>query len=126
MNDRQLLEYIYPKGNRPVSHFFEGLEPKMQVKLLMHIRALCNVEYVFKPPLFKSFKTPKYQGLMELRVRIKRMARVIFYINPNGDIVLLHGFIKKHPKSTQRALETAWARKLALDYNDAETIDFFE
>ncbi len=126
MNDRQLLEFIYPKGTRPVTEFVEDLEPKMQVKLIMLIRTLCNIEYIFKPPLFKAFKTPKYQGLLELRVRIKQMARVIFYINTEGDIVLLHGFIKKHPKATEKALQIARARKLALDYEDADTVDFFE
>ena len=126
MDERGLLEFIYPEGKRPVTDFVVELEPKMQVKLLSLIRSLCSYEHIYKPPLFKAFKTPKYKGLVELRVRIKKMARVIFYLNDNGDVVLLHGFIKKHPKSTEKALEMARARKLALDYNDADTIDFFE
>jgi phage-related protein len=43
------------------------------------------------------------------------MGRIIFCFDNNDNIILLHGFLKKHNRSIEQALETARARQLALD-----------
>ena len=55
-----------------------------------------------------------------LLIRLRQMVRIIFYINTEGDIVLLHGFVKRHERATEQALETARARKLALASGTAD------
>ncbi len=42
------------------------------------------------------------------------MTRIMFFFDDYDNIVLLHGFIKKQTKTTNTALETARARRLAL------------
>lgn len=66
------------------------------------------------PPLVKAFRLDRYKGLYELRTRIKQMVRIIFFLDDDGSIVLLHGFIKNHDRATEQALELARARKHAL------------
>ena len=46
-----------------------------------------------------------YRDIYELRERGKVLVRVIFTIRPNGEIVLLHAFVKRQSRDTMRALE---------------------
>ena len=103
--ERRIYRFV-DSGSDPIGIFISRLEPKMQQK----IRTQCS----FQPPLVKAFRLDRYKGFYELRIRLRQMVRIIFYINTEGDIVLLHGFVKRHERATEQALETARARKLAL------------
>jgi phage-related protein len=73
--------------------------------------------------MIKAFRLDRYKGLYELRTRSKKiMIRIIFYFDPDDNIILLHGFVKKQDRATNQALETARARRLALASKDAEVI----
>ena len=46
-----------------------------------------------------------YRDLWELRVKSKVLIRIIFCTLPNGDVLLLHGFVKRQKRDTMQALE---------------------
>ena len=56
---------------------------------------------------------PLGDGIYEVRTRLaqNRIARMLFYIDRKGRMVLLHGFIKKTPKTPDEELELARKNK---------------
>ncbi len=56
---------------------------------------------------------PLGDGIYEVRTRLtqNRIARVLFYIDKKGRMVLLHGFIKKTRKTPDEDLELARRNK---------------
>jgi len=58
-----------------------------------------------KEPHFKRFSIERYRDLWELRVKSKVFIRIIFCTLPNGDVLLLHGFVKRQKRDTMQALE---------------------
>ncbi len=56
---------------------------------------------------------PLQQGLYEVRTALtgRRIARVLFYVDKIGRMVLLHGFIKKTQKTPDQDLQLAAANK---------------
>ena len=56
---------------------------------------------------------PLGQGIYEVRTSLaqNRIARVLFYIDKKGRMVLLHGFIKKTQKTPNEDLEVARSNK---------------
>lgn len=52
---------------------------------------------------------PLGDGIYEVRTSLaqNRIARVLFYIDKNGRMVLLHGFVKKTQKTPNEDLELA-------------------
>lgn len=114
MPNRKVFSYIDPDGNAPVRDFLKQLEPKLQHKIHSQLKQLQVVPCSLRPPLVKAFRLERYKGMYELRTRLRKMVRIIFYLNEEEQIVLLHGFVKKHVRSTEQALEIARARKLVL------------
>ena len=58
-----------------------------------------------KEPHYKHFSIEKYQSLYELREKGRVVVRVIFTPCPNGDYLLLHAFVKRQKRDTEKALE---------------------
>lgn len=112
--ERRIYSFVDRNGSEPVSLFIDRLDQKVQQKIRIQIKLLTNPQCNLQPPLIKAFRLDRYKGFYELRIRLRQMVRIIFYINTEGDIVLLHGFVKRHERATEQALETARARKLAL------------
>jgi len=56
---------------------------------------------------------PLVDGIYEVRTRLSqnRIARILFYIDRKGRMVLLHGFIKKTPKTPKEDLNLARRNK---------------
>lgn len=115
----RILEYEHPKGACPVSDFINNLEPKIRKKTYSQLKRLQEMDCVLQPPLVKVFRVCRCKGLYELRVCTSQMVRIMFYIHTDGSIVLLHGFVKKQEKATDKALEVARARRLALASGEA-------
>lgn len=67
-------------------------------------------------PIGMPYCRPLGQGLWEVRSDISsgRIARTLFCIK-NGDMVLLHAFIKKTQKTPPQELDIALQRKKELD-----------
>lgn len=115
----RILEYEHPKGACPVTEFINDLEPKIREKTYSQLKRLQEMDCVLQPPLVKVFRVCRCKGLYELRICTSQMVRIMFYIHIDGSIVLLHGFVKKREKATDKALEIARARRLALASGDA-------
>ena len=58
-----------------------------------------------KEPHYKHFSIEKYQSFYELREKGQVVVRVIFTPCPNGDYLLLHAFVKRQKRDTEKALE---------------------
>jgi phage-related protein len=64
-------------------------------------------------PIGMPISRPLGDGVYEVRSRLAqdRIARVLFYIDKRGRMVLLHGFIKKTQKTPDEDLELARGNK---------------
>lgn len=62
------------------------------------------------------------QGLWEVRSELpsRRIARVLFCIM-EGEMILLHGFVKKTQRTPKRDLELAQGRKMRIERAQKET-----
>jgi phage-related protein len=71
-----------------------------------------DVEFSFPIGLPLCRQLSGYKDLWEVRSKITggRIARVIFYIS-QGNMILLHGFIKKSQKTPKKEIELALKRK---------------
>lgn len=100
--------YTPPERAAPVARFLDGLDPKLRDKLIRWLIVLPNTPKAsLKEPHFKHFALERYRDLYELRARGKTLVRIIFTIRPNGEILLLHAFIKRQSRDTMQALEQA-------------------
>lgn len=100
--------YTPPERAAPVARFIDDLEPKLRDKLIRQLIELPNTPRAnLREPHFKHFTLERYRDLYELRARGKVLVRVIFTICPNGEILLLHAFIKRQSRDTMQALEQA-------------------
>lgn len=123
MKTRQIFEVVLPDDNCPVDDFICRLDDKTQKKIGVQLETLQRRDCPLQPPMVKAFRLDRYKGLYELRTRLKKiMIRIIFFFDPDDNIILLHGFVKKQDRATNQALETARARRLALASKDAEVI----
>ncbi|WP_159438275.1 type II toxin-antitoxin system RelE/ParE family toxin [Massiliimalia massiliensis] len=111
---RPIFDFTDADGNAPVQEFIRKLDPKIQHKINQQLEQLQMIPCNLHPPHVKAFRLDRYKGLYELRTRINKMIRIIFFLDNEGRIILLHGFIKKRDRSTEQALAIARARKLAL------------
>lgn len=121
MPNRQICSYIDSNGFDPTMEFICRLELKLQTKVWRQLKLLAKADCALQPPLIKAFRLDRYRGFFELRIRIRQMIRIIFFVDSDGKIILLHGFVKKHDRATEQALETARARKLTLATGSAGT-----
>ncbi len=98
--------YKTAAGNEPVREFLRGLSSADTKAIGGHIlKVECTWPDV-KKPLVDGLKG----GLCEVRISIKdRIARIFFCVE-KGQMVLLHGIIKKTQKTPQSDLELARKR----------------
>ena len=100
--------YKPPERAAPVACFIDSLNPKLREKLIRQLVTLPNTpRSALREPHFKHFTLERYRDLYELREKGKVLVRVIFTILPNGEILLLHAFIKRQSRDTMQALEQA-------------------
>jgi phage-related protein len=96
-------------GGEPVRDWLKSLEPVEDRKQIgVDIK---TVEFGW--PIGMPVCRPLGDGLYEVRSDISggRIARVLFYINAESHMVLLHGFVKKTQKAPQADLELARKNK---------------
>lgn len=103
-----ILIYQPADKTAPVPDFIDGLDPRLREKIIIRLYHLSQSHKPeLKEPHFKRFSLERYRDLCELRVKSKILIRIIFCLCPNGDILLLHGFIKRQKRDTMQALEQA-------------------
>lgn len=100
--------YTPPERAAPVARFIDSLDPRLRDKLIRQLVTLPHTpRSTLREPHFKHFTLERYRDLYELRERGKVLVRIIFTIQPNGEILLLHAFIKRQSRDTMQALEQA-------------------
>lgn len=98
--------YKPPDGPAQVAEFIEGLEPRLREKVIRQIFYLSRTPLPeLREPHYKHFSIEKYQSLYELREKGRVVVRIIFTPCPNGDYLLLHAFVKRQKRDTEKALE---------------------
>lgn len=100
--------YQPPDKVAQIPDFIDSLDLRLREKIIMRLYQLSRPNKPeLKEPHFKRFSLERYRDLCELRVKSKVLIRVIFYLCPNGDVLLLYGFVKRQKRDTMQALEQA-------------------
>jgi phage-related protein len=96
-------------GKEPVRTWLKELEKEDRLIIGGDIRDV-ELSWPIGMPLCRALQG--YKDLWEIRSRITRgrIARVIFYTK-DGEMILLHGFVKKAQKTPRPELELAVKRK---------------
>ncbi len=99
-------------GNVPVREWLLSLDPEDRKTIGDDIRA-AEFGWPVGMPLCRSIKGRK--GLWEIRSSLAggRIARVLFCAH-EGEMILLHGFMKKSQKTRERELDVAVRRMRGL------------
>ena len=100
--------YRTEAGGEPVREWLKRLSPDDRKRIGEDIK---TVEFGW--PLGMPACRPLSAGVYEVRTSLaqNRIARVLFYIDRKGRMVLLHGFIKKTQKTPGEDLELARGNK---------------
>ena len=96
-------------GGEPVREWLKGLpSPEDRKRVGEDIK---TVEFGW--PIGMPACRPLGDGIYEVRTNLvqNRIARVLFYIDKKGRMVLLHGFIKKTQKTPDEDLDLAKGNK---------------
>ncbi len=100
--------YRTEAGGEPVREWLKRLSPEDCKRIGEDIK---TVEFGW--PIGMPVCKPLGDGIYEVRTSLaqKRIARILFYIDRKGRMVLLHGFIKKTQKTPSEDLELARSNK---------------
>jgi phage-related protein len=95
-------------GGEPVRDWLKELSPEDRKRIGEDIK---TVEFGW--PIGMPVCRPLGDGVNEVRASLaqNRIARVLFYIDKKGRMVLLHGFIKKTRKTPDEDLKLARSNK---------------
>jgi len=109
--------YRNTHGHEPVREWLKSLTPAERQTIGKDIQ---KVEFGW--PLGLPVCRPLGDGLWEVRSDLpsRRTARVLFCIVV-GQMILLHGFIKKTPQTPRRDLDLAQVRKAEMEQSGEET-----
>lgn len=120
-----ILVYQPPGKAARLPAFIDSFDPRVREKIIMQ---LYQLSLPHKPemrePHFKRFSLERYRNLCELRVKSKVLIRIIFYLHPNGDVLLLHGFIKRQKRDTMLALEQSLRILDALQHHPERAVEY--
>ncbi len=100
--------YCTEAGGEPVRNWLKGLSPEDRKRIGEDIK---TVEFGW--PIGMPVCKPFGDGIYEVRTTLaqNRIARVLFYIDKKGRMVLLHGFIKKTQKTPDEDFNLARRNK---------------
>jgi phage-related protein len=100
--------YRTEAGGEPVRDWLKELSPEDRKRIGEDIK---TVEFGW--PIGMPVCRPLGDGVYEVRTSLarNRIARVLFYIDKKGRMVLLHGFIKKTQKTPGEDLDLARSNK---------------
>lgn len=114
MNTKPELRVVFfrtDRGNDPVRDWLESLGETDEMIINTEITVVAeNWPSVLRTRLTKKLQGE--EGLWEIRSRIsggKRIARVLFTVEA-GEIILLHGFVKKSQRTPRKDLRIARRR----------------
>jgi phage-related protein len=95
-------------GGEPLREWLKGLPQEDRKRIGEDVK---TVEFGW--PIGMPVSRPLGDGIYEVRTTLaqNRIARVFFYVDKKGRMVLLHGFIKKTRKTPDEDLELARRNK---------------
>lgn len=96
--------------DKSIDDFIISLEERTQSKVFRLLDLLGKLGHELRLPYSKQIQ----KGLFELRIRGIQEVRLI-YMFFDGGAMVLHGFVKKSEKISQKDLELAMKRKKLLD-----------
>ncbi|NOX60856.1 MAG: type II toxin-antitoxin system RelE/ParE family toxin [Chloroflexi bacterium] len=110
MTEEPILRVVFfrtESGREPVREWLKSL-PKNDRKIIGEDIKLVQYRWPLGMPLVRKLES----DLWEIRVRLSssRIARIFFSVY-KGEMVLLHGFFKKTPKTPKQDLKLAQQRK---------------
>lgn len=106
MQDFEVVFYDLPNGKEPAKEFLEGLDLKMQAKMIRTISLLQHNGTALREPYSK----PLDDGIFELRAKVgSDISRVLYFFFVGRRIVLTNGFIKKTQKTPAGEIDKAKA-----------------
>jgi phage-related protein len=100
--------YCTEAGGEPVREWLRGLSPEDRKRIGEDVK---TVEFGW--PIGMPVCKPLGDGIYEVRTTLaqNRIARMLFYIDKQGRMVLLYGFIKKTQKTPDEDLNLARRNK---------------
>ena len=103
------ISYLTEAGGEPVRDWLKGLPLREDRKRIGE--DIKTVEFGW--PVGMPVCRPLGDGICEVRTTLaqNRIARVLFYVDKKGRMVLLHGFVKKTRKTPEEDLELARSNK---------------
>lgn len=99
--------YTRDDGKQTITDFIKKANPKIRQKYEFLLRLIADEKNQMREPYVKHFSIEKYKQLYELRLKAANMMIRIIYYEANKNIILLHAFVKKDKKDTEKALEYA-------------------
>lgn len=121
---KKVFLYISPEGESPFLRFLSVMEPKLRAKLVQGIGNLAAIPEYMTEPHVKHFSLERYASLYEYRARMRIMVRVIFTLDREGNIILLHPMVKKRDRNTMQALETSLRMLDQLKQGEASLAEY--
>ncbi|MCI8653097.1 MAG: hypothetical protein HFF11_05310 [Angelakisella sp.] len=121
---KKVFLYISPDGESPFLRFLSVMEPKLRTKLVQGIGNLAAIPEYRTEPHVKHFSLERYAALYEYRARMRIMVRVIFTLDGDGNIILLHPMVKKQDRNTMQTLETSLRMLDRLKQGEASLVEY--
>lgn len=121
---KKVFLYLSPDGESPFLRFLSVMEPKLRTKLVRGIGNLAAIPEYRTEPHVKHFSLERYAALYEYRARMRIMVRVIFTLDGDGNIILLHPMVKKRDRNTMQALETSLRMLDRLKQGEASLVEY--
>lgn len=121
---KKIYLYRTPDGNVPFLKFMRVTEPKMREKLRQGLMCIAAFPDYMTEPHVKHFSIARYNRLYEYRERIRILVRIIFTLDANGDIIILHPFVKKNDRNTMQALESSLRMLDEIKRNPCQLVEF--
>ena len=121
---KKVFLYISPDGESPFLRFLSVMEPKLRTKLVQGIGNLAAIPEYRTEPHVKHFSLERYAALYEYRARMRIMVRVIFTLDGDRNIILLHPMVKKRDRNTMQALETSLRMLERLKQGEASLVEY--
>lgn len=120
-----ILIYQPPGKAAQLPVFIDSLDLRLREKIIMQLYHLSLPQKPeLREPHFKRFSLERYRDLCELRVKSKVLIRIIFYLRPNGDVLLLCAFIKRQKRDTMLALEQSLRTLDALREHPERAVEY--
>lgn len=121
---KKVFLYISPSGESPFLRFLSVIEPKLRARLVQGIGNLAAIPEYMTEPHVKHFSLERYAALYEYRARMRIMVRVIFTLDAEGNLLLLHPMVKKRDRNTMQALETSLRMLEQLKQGEASLAEY--